>query len=98
MTVLSDPAGTVLAMDALTDLEQQILTFERSWWKYAGGDQLVLEGRPRRQPSVHGVDHAPMYGRRDTSPFARLVTLLGSIAIVVFVAVVTLALVGDILS
>lgn len=42
MTVLSDLAPTVPVMDELTDLEKDLLAFERSWWKYAGAKETAV--------------------------------------------------------
>jgi hypothetical protein len=45
MTGLSDLASTVTAMPDLTDLERDVLTFERQWWKYAGAKETAIRDR-----------------------------------------------------
>lgn len=42
---MSDPASTVGAMTDLTDLERDVLTFERGWWKYAGAKATGIRER-----------------------------------------------------
>jgi hypothetical protein len=32
-------------MDELTDLEREVLTFERQWWKYAGAKESEVRER-----------------------------------------------------
>lgn len=39
---LSDLAPTVRGMEILTERQQQILTFERRWWKYAGAKETAI--------------------------------------------------------
>lgn len=43
---MSEVGPTVLAMTPgtteLTELEQQVLAFERSWWKYAGAKETAI--------------------------------------------------------
>jgi hypothetical protein len=41
-TDLSDAAPTVALMNDLTERQQQILTFERKWWKYAGAKEAAI--------------------------------------------------------
>lgn len=42
MTGLSYLAPTVGDMDDLTERQQQILAFERQWWKYAGAKETAI--------------------------------------------------------
>lgn len=37
----ADAAGAVLA-SPLTDVEQQVLAFERQWWRYAGAKEQAI--------------------------------------------------------
>ena len=39
---MSHPAGTVLAMTLLTDLDRQVLAIEARWWKYAGAKEQAV--------------------------------------------------------
>jgi hypothetical protein len=45
MTVPSDPAPTVTAMPDLTELERDVLAFERQWWRYAGAKETAVRDR-----------------------------------------------------
>jgi hypothetical protein len=40
--MLSDPPPRVTRVDDLSERQQQILTFERQWWKYAGAKQTAI--------------------------------------------------------
>jgi hypothetical protein len=42
---LSHPAPTVPPMPDLTDLERDVLAFERQWWKYAGAKETAIRDR-----------------------------------------------------
>jgi hypothetical protein len=39
---MSDPARTVLVMLPLTVLEEQVLAFERGWWKNPGAKEQAI--------------------------------------------------------
>jgi hypothetical protein len=43
--MMSDPSSTVPPMPHLTDLERDVLTFERGWWKYAGAKESAIRDR-----------------------------------------------------
>lgn len=42
---LSEVSPTVDVMDDLTERQQQILAFERTWWKYAGAKETAIRDR-----------------------------------------------------
>lgn len=42
---LSEVGSTVAGMDELTDLEREVLAFERTWWKYAGAKESEVRER-----------------------------------------------------
>lgn len=39
---MSDVAGSLALVTDLSDREQQILTFERQWWKHAGAKEAAI--------------------------------------------------------
>ncbi|MCU1592468.1 MAG: transcriptional regulator, Fis family [Frankiales bacterium] len=45
MTEVSVADGTVPGMAALTDLQADVLAFERSWWKHAGSKESAIRDR-----------------------------------------------------
>jgi hypothetical protein len=42
---MSDLAPTVAAMTDLTDLERDVLEFERGWWKHLGAKETAIRDR-----------------------------------------------------
>jgi hypothetical protein len=42
---MSEDPPTLRAMTELTDRQQQLLAFERQWWKYAGAKETAIRDR-----------------------------------------------------
>lgn len=42
---MSEARSTVAAMEALSARQQEILAFERAWWKYAGAKESAIRER-----------------------------------------------------
>jgi hypothetical protein len=43
--ILSDLAPTVVPVDDLTELERDVLIFERGWWRHAGAKETEIRER-----------------------------------------------------